>query len=789
MDSRSLSEQEKDIRDLLRRAERTPVKTSALRRDTLKKLIDLAHSPHSSLKIVAATNLKLFIKDFPDLEDDAINAVYDLCEDPVSNVRIKGYAAIVDVSREQNKWVKRNADVLVQLLQSDEPEEVTFVKRALTQHLDMDPVVTLGVLCDQIVPPEEPLDEEEQSIRDRLRSLVLAFLAGEAKRPLVERHANAAGTPAEQVLVPGLFKAITKLSPAEVDTIVKDIIAGLPSFRSYSTRGKELLDLLLGQIRATLKTDLPAGEDNATLEGARYYLDLKRLVHPSHLLRFYYASLTPKAVIRRLMEEDQAYVISEVARLVVACEESPKAPPTAPAADLGKAPGGVPSAADEAALRRQFPDVCAVLLETFCDMRSHELRPWTACLTLVQGIVRSLLEPVKSSAPATPSKTSTTDADAQKGNVKPKVASRTGNGNADAVNGTAGDRASAKGDQRRVMNVSKRKHEDPSGTAMPSGGPSGSRGSADVTAPERNGSYGRPATLPPRPSAATVASSSGAPSGPRADRQRERQPPPHLKGKAPRSPPVTSATPASAAGPSTNGASTAATATGSARADDASPRSAKKARTEERGGRGGGDMSGLGSTPNGGKAAAPPPGTGAGKGKGAQASSSPKAEEAKPVPSLLSRLAGGPANGTSSGASSAREREQSQRERDRGGQGRRSRRGRSGDRDSGRGSDLSGSATMPSIPAKRRADESSFGPLVASSMSHSSTAPAALGRPRQQSPDRVPVGGYSIRGAAKAVSRGSPGPGDGAGSRGPGSLLERMQALGDGRRRKRTKHS
>ena len=88
----------------------------------------------------------------------------------------------------------------------DEPEEVTFVKRALTQHLDMDPVITIGVLCDQIVPPDEPLDEEEQSIRDRLRSLVLAFLAGEAKRPLVERHANAAGTPAEQVLVSGLFK-------------------------------------------------------------------------------------------------------------------------------------------------------------------------------------------------------------------------------------------------------------------------------------------------------------------------------------------------------------------------------------------------------------------------------------------------------------------------------------------------------------------------------------------------------------------------------------------------------
>ena len=80
--------------------------------------------------------------------------------------------------------------------------------------------------------------------------------------------------------------------------IVKDVISALPSFRSYSARGKELLDLLLGQIRATFKTDLPSGDDIGTLSRARYHLDLasfvsidKRLAHPSHLLRFYRCSL------------------------------------------------------------------------------------------------------------------------------------------------------------------------------------------------------------------------------------------------------------------------------------------------------------------------------------------------------------------------------------------------------------------------------------------------------------------------------------------------------------------
>lgn len=78
------------------------------------------------------------------------------------------------------------------------------MKKALTEHLDMDPRITLGVLCDQIVPPQEPTDEEEQAIRDRLRSLVLAFLTGEAKRAIVERHA-VPGSSAESVLVQGLL--------------------------------------------------------------------------------------------------------------------------------------------------------------------------------------------------------------------------------------------------------------------------------------------------------------------------------------------------------------------------------------------------------------------------------------------------------------------------------------------------------------------------------------------------------------------------------------------------------
>jgi len=37
---------------------------------------------------MAAINIAKFFKAFPDLEEDAINAVYDLCEDQDPNVRV-----------------------------------------------------------------------------------------------------------------------------------------------------------------------------------------------------------------------------------------------------------------------------------------------------------------------------------------------------------------------------------------------------------------------------------------------------------------------------------------------------------------------------------------------------------------------------------------------------------------------------------------------------------------------------------------------------------------------------
>lgn len=133
---------------------------------------------------------------------------------------MEGYRTLASISKLEKKWVKRNADVLVQLLQSgmfkyrqilaedllfeDEPNEVNVVRKALVEHLHMDPRVTLGVLCDQIIPPSEPADQEELAMRDSLRTLVLTFIAGELKKGNLVRYMPPRSE-AEDTLIDGLI--------------------------------------------------------------------------------------------------------------------------------------------------------------------------------------------------------------------------------------------------------------------------------------------------------------------------------------------------------------------------------------------------------------------------------------------------------------------------------------------------------------------------------------------------------------------------------------------------------
>lgn len=77
------------------------------RRDTFQELISLTHSSHSALKSYAASHIHEFFNDFPDLEEDAINAVYDLCEDQDPNVcrAVLAVLAVTDAAVSRSAWM------------------------------------------------------------------------------------------------------------------------------------------------------------------------------------------------------------------------------------------------------------------------------------------------------------------------------------------------------------------------------------------------------------------------------------------------------------------------------------------------------------------------------------------------------------------------------------------------------------------------------------------------------------------------------------------------------------
>ncbi|KAF9063979.1 hypothetical protein BDP27DRAFT_1384845 [Rhodocollybia butyracea] len=317
--------EDRELQVLVRRAKTNPDKTGTSRRSALKQLVEATHSSSVPTKLFAASNIPEFFQDFPESEEDAINAVYDLCEDQSAQAR---YRTLASISKLEKKWVKRNADVLVQLLQSDEPNEVGVVRKALVEHLHLDPRVTLGVLCDQIILSNEPADQEELAMRDNLRTLVLTFITGELKKGQLVKYMPS-GSDAEDTLIDGLISALPNLADSDVQVILNDILLHLQFLDTPSPRGSKLSKSVLQRARAALSDDhQAAGSRTRPLTKTRPYLGplstlfiSKSQENPEDLLHFY-TPLTAKSVFPSIPTQDQLLVLYHFAETLYACKSN-----------------------------------------------------------------------------------------------------------------------------------------------------------------------------------------------------------------------------------------------------------------------------------------------------------------------------------------------------------------------------------------------------------------------------------------------------------------------------------
>ncbi|XP_030056663.1 apoptosis inhibitor 5 [Microcaecilia unicolor] len=144
-------------------------------------------------KRLAAQFIPKFFKHFPELADAAINAQLDLCEDEDVSIRRQAIKELPQFATGEN--LPRVADILAQLLQSDDSAEFNLVNNALLSIFKMDAKGTLGGLFSQILQGEDIVRERAiKFLSTKLRTLpedvltkeVEDFILSESKKVLYD---------------------------------------------------------------------------------------------------------------------------------------------------------------------------------------------------------------------------------------------------------------------------------------------------------------------------------------------------------------------------------------------------------------------------------------------------------------------------------------------------------------------------------------------------------------------------------------------------------------------------
>jgi len=209
-------------------------------------------------------------------------------------------------------------------------------------------------------------------VRDRLRSLVLSFLNGEAKRAIVERHALP-GTDSEELLIGSLLTAISKLGAQDAEIIVRDLLLSLAAYKTRSPHGQQLLETLLKMAASGLREDLQ--QKPSSIRTCRPYLDLaytlvkKELASPADLLQFYCISLIGKLTLQQISSEYQVWVIHNTTLVLCICENDSTTP-------------------NLSVLRRQIIDASPFLMEVLCKSTTPAEQLANTTITLLQACIR-----------------------------------------------------------------------------------------------------------------------------------------------------------------------------------------------------------------------------------------------------------------------------------------------------------------------------------------------------------------------------------------------------------------
>ncbi|GBP03841.1 Apoptosis inhibitor 5 [Eumeta japonica] len=128
-------------------------------------------------KRLASQFIAKFFNSFPNLADQAIEAQFDLCEDEDVAIRKQAIKDLPSLCKERKEHTHKIADILAQILQSEDPTEINIVSNSLLTVLKNDPKSALSGIFSQT---HQGTDSEV--VNEVVRERCIKFLASKVKQ-------------------------------------------------------------------------------------------------------------------------------------------------------------------------------------------------------------------------------------------------------------------------------------------------------------------------------------------------------------------------------------------------------------------------------------------------------------------------------------------------------------------------------------------------------------------------------------------------------------------------------
>ncbi|WVQ68536.1 uncharacterized protein L199_006745 [Kwoniella botswanensis] len=232
-------------------------------------LITLPSYPEYENKAFFGTLVAKYFGEFEDLQDTAIDALLDLCEDEDEKVRIIGIKGLGPTGKADPRWVRGNTGVLLQLL-ACQPRELRYVKESLQTLFSVSPSEVFQVMIDDCK------NTEEETGTSRLN--ILHYLQNDLAEQRKEMLESGINTEAEDVVREGFFEILEHANERE-NKIILGILENISTISGKNVKQKTKSRYIKALIRS-VPSKSSIEKTQPLLESFRRYIEKASPIDP-----------------------------------------------------------------------------------------------------------------------------------------------------------------------------------------------------------------------------------------------------------------------------------------------------------------------------------------------------------------------------------------------------------------------------------------------------------------------------------------------------------------------------